>query len=266
MAADFADPPRRITPDSTGTDPPNHADAVRKEFDDWARTGMADGMERRHRRLAELMLERFQVPPDARILDIGCGTGWTPRMLSPRAPEGAIVGIDPSLEMILRARQTCESLENTLFAPAPAEQIPWAENYFTHVLSIESAYYWTSTSLAAREIYRVTAHGGSIHILINYYAENPYSEAWGREMGLSLHRLRGIEWAAVFEAAGFQDLATEQIPDDSPIPPDKPPAERAQREGLQRVGALYVTGTKPPLPEAPGRKPTTSFNPFRIFR
>ena len=266
MAADSSDPHRRNTANPAGSDRPSHADAVRKVFDDWARTGMADGMERRHRRLADLMLERFEVPPDARILDIGCGSGWTARMLSPRAPEGAIVGIDPSHEMILRARRTCESLENTLFAPAAAEQIPWAEDYFTHVLSIESAYYWTSTSLAAKEIYRVTAYGGSIHILINYYVENPYSEAWGREMGLSLHRLTGTEWAAVFEAAGFKDLATEQIADDSPIPPGKPPAELAQREGLQRVGALYVTGTKPPLPEAPRSRPTTSFNPFRIFR
>ena len=227
---------------------------------------MADGMERRHRRLADLMLQRVEVPSDARILDIGCGSGWTARMLSARAPEGAIVGIDPSLEMILRARRTCERLENTLFAPASAEQIPWAEDYFTHVLSIESAYYWTSTSLAAKEIYRITAFGGSIHILINFYAENPYSEAWGREMGLSLHRLRGTEWVAVFEAAGFRDLATEQIPDDSPIPPGKPPAELAQREGLQRVGALYVTGMKPSLPEASGGRAPPSFNPFRIFR
>lgn len=212
------------------------------------------------------MMERFEIPADARLLDIGCGNGWTVRMLSEQVPDGAIVGIDPSLEMIFRARETCENLDNTLFAPASAERIPWAEDYFTHVLSIESAYYWSDTDLAAREIYRVTSYGGSVHILINYYAENPYSDGWDRDMGLSLHRLSAAEWADVFGAAGFEDIATERIPDDTPIPRGKPPTEHDRWEGLQRVGALYVTGVKPSLPEPPAGKPSPHLSPFHIFR
>ncbi len=187
-------------------------------------------------------------------------------MLSQRVPDGAILGIDPSSEMIFRARRSCEDLENTLFAPASAEQIPWAEDYFTHVISIESAYYWTNTSLSSKEIYRVTAYGGSFHMLVNYYSGNPYSQGWDREMGLFLHRLSGTEWTAVFEAAGFEGIATERIPDDSPIPPGKPPEELARREGLQRVGALYVTGRKPPLPEGPAHSSAPPFDSFRILR
>ena len=241
-------------------------DAVKDTFDEWVRTGKADGMERRHKRLADLMLERVRMAGDSRVLDVGCGDGWTARILSERLAEGAFVGIDVSGEMIGRARQRCEDLDNVLFAPASAEEIPWAENYFTHVLSIESAYYWTDLRLAAGEMYRVAAHGGSFHVLINYYRENPFSEGWDLEMGLALHRLDSDQWADAFREAGFTAVATDRIPDDSPISPGKPPAELALREGLQRVGALYVNGRKPALAESPAIAHGPGFNPFRVMR
>ena len=243
-----------------------HADAVRAVFDEWARSGKADGMEHRHKRLAELMLERFDIPSDSRFLDIGCGDGWTARLLANRIPQGAFVGIDGSQEMIFKARKACASVPNALFAPASAEEIPWAEDYFTHVLSIESAYYWTEMTLAAKEIYRVACYGGSFHILINYFSGNPYSKGWDSEMGLPLHRLSDGQWAAVFRDTGFQNVSTERIPDDSPISPGKPPAELARRVGLQRIGALYVTGEKPPLPKPTAPGPIARPSPFRIWR
>ena len=242
----------------------DHSEGVRRVFDGWVRSGEALGMERRHKRLAELMMARFGLPRDARLLDIGCGTGWTARMLADRIPEGAFVGIDASAEMILEARRSCADLDNVLFAPASAEQIPWAENYFTHVISIESAYYWSETMLASREIFRVLAYGGSFHILINYFAENEFSEGWGRDMGLRLHRMGAEEWEAVFRGTGFEEVRSDRIPDDSPISPGKPPRELERRKGLQRVGALYVTGCKPALPEQLERETLPSGSPFRI--
>ena len=168
--------------------------------------------------------------------------------------------------MIRKARRSCGQLDNALFAPAPAEAIPWAEDYFTHILSIESVYYWHDLSTAAREMFRVATHGGSFHVLINYYEENEYSEGWDRETGLSLHRLDAERWSAIFRAQGFQEVVTDRIPDDSPISPGKPPLELERREGLQRVGALYITGRKPKLPERQDRQAGGSRDAFRILR
>ena len=239
--------------------------AIRDTFDNWVLAGMADGMERRHKRLAQLMLGRMEIPRDARVLDVGCGDGWVARMLAERLTEGAFVGIDISDEMVRRARVGCGNLDNALFAPAPAEQIPWAEDYFTHVLSIESAYYWPEPAVAAREIYRVTAYSGSFQILINYYRENPYSEGWDEETGLAMSRLGCDEWVAMFRDAGFEDVTWDRIPDDSPISPGKPPDQLARRQGLQREGALYVAGRKPKLLRGTEREPAPPTNPFRIF-
>ena len=223
-------------------------------------------MERQHRSLPECMLARIALPRDARVLDIGCGFVWTARMLAARIPEGAFVGIDSSPEVIEAAGQACSDIENALFAPASAERIPWAEDYFTQIISIESAYYWSRLTSAAREMYRVCAWGGSFHVLVNYFEGNPFSEGWDADMGLVLHRLSAEEWAAEFRDAGFQDVATDTIPDDSPIPSGKPPEELARRRGLQRVGALYVTGRKPRLPERAGDAPARMISPFPILR
>ena len=241
-------------------------EAVAKTFDAWVRDGKATGMERRHKRLAERMLERLELPPNSRVLDLGCGDGWTVRLVAQNLTAGAVFGLDVSREMVLLARRLSADMENALFAPGAAEEIPWAEDYFTHVLSIESAYYWNEMTLAAKEVFRVTAYGGSFHILINYYAENPYSAGWDRETGLPLHRLSAEQWARLFRDAGFEEVATDQIPDDSPISPGKPPDELARRQGLQAVGALYVTGRKPALPESARARRATAANPFQVLR
>lgn len=217
-------------------------------------------------RLARLMMRRITLPKDTRVLEVGCGLGWIARMLESRMPEGAFVGIDPSQEMILAARRSCRDLANALFAPAAAEQIPWAGDYFTRVISIESAYYWADLNRAAREIYRVCAFGGSFHILINYYDGNPYSEGWDADLGVALHRLDAEGWAAKFRQAGFRDVTTDTIPDDSPIPKDRPPEQIKRRIGLQETGALYVTGSKPSLPRPKQPRRSRRFNPFRILR
>ncbi len=241
-------------------------EAVARTFDAWVRDGTATGMERRHKRLAQRMLERLELQPNSRVVDLGCGDGWTVRLVAGNLTAGAVFGLDVSKEMVLLARQLSADLDNVLFAPGAAEEIPWAEDYFTHVLSIESAYYWPEPTLAAKEIFRVTAYGGSFHILINYYEENPHSAGWDRETGLPLHRLGAEQWARLFRDVGFEEVATDQIPDDSPISSGKPPDELARRQGLQAVGALYVTGRKPALPESARAHPSKAANPFQILR
>ncbi len=241
-------------------------EAVAATFDQWVRDGRAAGMERRHRRLGERMLDRLQIGPADCLLDIGCGDGWLARMVTDRVPRAVVVGIDISKEMIHQARVGCATLDTVMFAPAAAEEIPWADDHFTHVTSVESAYYWPEPERAAREIFRVTKPGGSFHILINYYVENPFSAGWDRENGLDLHRLSAPEWAGLFSSAGFEAVTTDQIPDTSPISPGKTPAELARRRGLQEVGALYVTGSKRAVEPAAGLEDRAALRPFRIFR
>ena len=162
----------------------DHEELLREEFNRWPCEGRSDEMEHWHRPVTEKVVGRMQLSPDERILDLGCGDGWTCRLLSPLAPEGAVVGIDIADEMIAIARGRSIELDNILFAPGSAEEIPWAEDYFTRVLSVESAYYWHSPEKAAGEIFRVTAWGGRIFVLMFYHRENPYTHHWQEHVPL----------------------------------------------------------------------------------
>lgn len=241
-------------------------EAVAATFDKWVREGLAEGMERRHRRLAERMLERVEIRRDSSVLDIGCGDGWLLRLIAGSAPDAALAGIDVSMEMVHAARLACAALDNVMIAPGAAEEIPWAGGYFSCVLSVESAYYWPEPARAAGEIFRVTKPGGSFHVLINYYEENPFSDGWEVDTGLHLHRFDAAAWASLFEDAGFGSVGTDQIPDDSPISPGKTPPELARRQGLQDVGALYVWGRRPQVDRPVSGHFHPVPNPFRIVR
>jgi len=240
-----------------------HEETVREVFNRWAREGRTKQMAKNNRRLAEQVLERLNLVEEDRVLDIGCGDGWTAELLSARCARGTVVGIDISDEMIDRARRRSADSGNQLFQVASAEEIPWAEDYFSRVVSIESAYYWHSPETAAREIFRVTGFGGRFALLMSFYRENPHTAHWDELFDVPLHHNSAAEWKELFELFAFQDVRTEQLPDDTPLPWLFRAGEfwtsKRQRRAFQETGALLVTGVKPeappPGPVEPYREP-----------
>jgi SAM-dependent methyltransferase len=56
-----------------------------------------------------------QVSPGARVLDVGCGSGFVVRYLGRRFPEARIVGTDASAVRVEQARRGAEGIENVVF-------------------------------------------------------------------------------------------------------------------------------------------------------
>jgi len=244
-----------------------HEEHLREQFNQWATSGLAAEMEGWHRPVTEKLIDRMDLQPHERILEIGCGEGWASRLLSARVPEGAVVGIDIADELIGSARARSLDHQNLLFAPGSVEEIPWAEDYFTRVLSVETAYYWHSPDLAAREIFRVTAWGGYVFILMSFYAENPHSHHWKEHAPGDIHLRSTEEWKESFALMGFENVEADRIHDDTPIPADFTPdvhwRSREEKEAFQQEGFLLITGRKPPIPE-PGPLASEP-NPLRII-
>src|SRR6266850_5292687 len=94
---------------------------LRLEFNDWARAGRGEGMEKGHRPIGEQAIELMNIPSNARVLDVGCGSGWATRLMAERAEGGRVVGIDIADEMISIARETSDSFPNVEFKVASAE-------------------------------------------------------------------------------------------------------------------------------------------------
>ncbi len=244
-----------------------HEERIRRQFNQWSISGQIAEMEAWHSPVTKKLIDRMDLQSDDRILEIGCGEGWAARLLSVRAPEGAVVGIDLADELIASARARSSDHHNILFAPGSAEEIPWAEDYFTRVLSVESASYWHSPESAVREIFRVTAWGGRVFILMWFYAENPHSHHWKEHVPTDIHLRSAAEWKELFALTGFENVETDRIPDDTPIPADFMPdvhwRSREEKEAFQKEGALLITGQKPPIPEP--EPPVIVQNPLRII-
>src|ERR1700694_282015 len=111
---------------------------LRTEFNEWARAGKGERMERGHGPVGRQAIELMRVPADARVLDVGCGSGWATRLLAGYAVNGRVTGIDISDEMIRLARESSLSSPNVDYQLASAEQLPFADGEFTHAFSMES--------------------------------------------------------------------------------------------------------------------------------
>ena len=227
---------------------PRFHDSLREEFNRWAEASGGEEMEREHLPIALPVIEKMRLAPTDNVLEIGCGTGWLARRLAALVPEGRVVGMDVSDEMVRRARRSAASLENTLFVRGSVEEIPWEANFFTRAISIESAYYWPDPRAGLREILRVLREGGSAWSVINYYRDNPHCHQWGELLGVPARLLAAEEWAALFREAGFANVEHERIMDNSPVPETysgKWFRDAQQLRAFKREGALLVHGRKP---------------------
>lgn len=225
----------------------NLNEQLREEFNRWAEAGRGEGMERDHLPIVLPMLAQMSLRPDENVLDAGCGSGWLVRLLASQITEGRIVGMDISDEMVRRARRNYVELENAMFVVGSVDEIPWDANFFTHAISVESAYYWSDPARGLKEIFRVLREGGMAWILINYYGDNPYSHQWREQFAIPATLLSAAEWERLFREAGFRDVSHHQVPDPTPAPEiyqGRWFKDAAQLRAFREIGALLIRGTK----------------------
>jgi arsenite methyltransferase len=223
------------------------SEALRDEFNRWAEAGRGDGMEQDHLPITLPVLEKMQLAPTDNVLDIGCGSGWLSRRIAKLVPKGRVVGMDISDEMIRIAQRNSADQHNVLFVTGEVSKIPGEANFFTHAISVESAYYWPSPAAGVNEIFRVLQPGGSAWIVINYYRDNPDSLQWGSLLAVPTHLLSANEWSELFRATGFGRADNERVVDHSPSPETYTGRwfrDAAQLRAFKAEGALLVHATK----------------------
>lgn len=225
----------------------SNAETLRDEFNRWAEAGRGDGMEQDHLPITLPVLEKMRLAPHDNVLDVGCGSGWLSRRIGKHVPEGRVVGMDISDEMIRIARRNSLDHDNLLFVTGEVAEIPWEPNFFNHAISVESAYYWPHPAAGVKEIFRVLRPGGSAWVLINYYRDNPHCHQWGALLAVPTHLLSAKEWAELFHAAGFAQASHERVLDPSPTPETYRGRwfrDAAQLRAFKAEGALLVHASK----------------------
>src|SRR5450631_890181 len=215
---------------------------LQQEFNRWADDGEGAKMERHHLDITQQTMRRMDLRPGERILDLGCGSGWATRLLA------RVVGVDISDEMIRQARAASKEFDNVMFVVGSAAQIPWEENFFDKVLSVESFYYYPDQERTLAELFRVMAPHGRLFILINLYKDNPYSLQWVPKLKVPVHVRSAAEYVELLRAHAFENVEYAQIPDDTPTPENYQTTSFDSLDDLKafkRVGALLLMASKP---------------------
>jgi arsenite methyltransferase len=112
-----------------------------------------------------LVREAVGAQPGERILDVGCGPGfYVAEVLDEVGPEGSVLGVDVSPQMLAIAAKRCAGRANVEFREAPATKLPVEDASVDAALSVQVLEYVADTGAALAEIHRVVRPGGRVVI------------------------------------------------------------------------------------------------------
>lgn len=128
----------------------------------WGRGG-AD-YERISRSIADSIdhcVRQLDPQPGERVLDLATGTGWTSRQMAKRG--ATVVGVDFA-EGVLDIARALAARDNLAidYYLGNAEALPFASGEFDAVASTSGIIFASQPEQAARELARITRHGGRI--------------------------------------------------------------------------------------------------------
>jgi ubiquinone/menaquinone biosynthesis C-methylase UbiE len=151
-------------------------------------------------------------PSPARILDVGCGTGYLLRLLASRCPEAAeLAGVDPAPGMIKVAAApgapgapgAPAGDERLKFSAGVAEQLPYRDGSFDLVVSATSFDHWSDQLTGLRECHRVLVPGGHL-VLVDQFSSWLVPTLILSRSGKARTKRRA---GRLVEAAGFGSVA-----------------------------------------------------------
>ncbi|SFW15608.1 class I SAM-dependent methyltransferase [Ruminococcus flavefaciens] len=171
---------------------------------------MLSGMNEHHSPVTDWSLEFFEFRDEDKVLDIGCGGGETIRKISQKLKNGRIYGADYSeLSVKLSTQHNVNDVKcgKVSVVEASVENLPFEDNFFDKIITVESFYFWPDPQENLKEVYRVLAKGGRFLIVadINGDAELDETDIEGIQK-YQLFNPTLAEFRTLLEKAGFTDV------------------------------------------------------------
>ncbi len=110
------------------------------------------------------LLEFVQLSPQARVLDLGCGTGKLLQRLARRYPQMQGIGLDLSPQMLRLARKTNRFHPRLMFITGNAEALPFSDRQFEAVFNCISFLHYPHPQQVFQEVARVLAPQGYFYL------------------------------------------------------------------------------------------------------
>lgn len=111
------------------------------------------------------LVEWAEIPPEAAILDVACGTGEFAKLLLAKNPQQPITGIDISESMLEVAKEKLQAYPNINLYNTSVTSLPFADESFDIVICASAFHYFESPQLALSQMKRVLKPQGKLIIL-----------------------------------------------------------------------------------------------------
>jgi len=205
-------------------------DKVRTTFDEWAKIGRSELMEKEHSKTVLKFLNSIRFEKPFSFLDVGCGNGWVVRKISQIKNCKKAVGIDKSQNMITKAKSKKKSSKENYLR---TDILSWKfSGKFDYIFSMESLYYSTPMESALKKIYKLLKPGGDFFCGTDFYSENKATTQWSKMLDISLDLRSKNQWKKMFEEIGFK-TKTKQVKDNS-----------NRKKWKREFGTLFIIGKK----------------------
>lgn len=134
------------------------------------------------------VLPMLEIRQNDRMLEVGFGSGIDIKRVSEMVLDGFVAGIDHSEVMLDQAkRRNAAAVRkgNVELKLGSAHEIPYADNWFDTVFSINVAQFWSQPVDALAEMRRVLRRGGLIAVAVQPRSKGA-TERTARETGKAL--------------------------------------------------------------------------------
>jgi SAM-dependent methyltransferase len=177
--------------------------------------------------LVEEVVRGAGVAPGARVLDVGCGTGYALRRVASMADTRSLVGINSSRRQLELARVLLDRSPHRgriTFVHGDACDLPFPDASVDLVIAIEAGFHFGTRRRFFEEASRVLAPGGRIAladlVLLPPVSMPQRMNAWALRRGLqipaenfgSVGRFKADLRAAGFSELHLDDVTAEVIP------------------------------------------------------
>ncbi len=147
---------------------------------------------------ADVLISGLNLKGYEHILDIGCGDGKITAKMAARVPEGQVLGIDNSLDMIAYARKKCPPIQfaNLRFEPGDALSLDFDQEF--DVVTSFACLHWIEDHLSVLKGVRRSLRPGG-RLLFQCGGRGNAGEL----MALTAELIRMSIWSRYFHGFGF---------------------------------------------------------------